>query len=142
MIHTRCQFAGAYYRNEGKYTSSVLTLHNFLLVPEQKAGHKDNKGSTKMSCTENGRGKMMSNSKYLEDKILWGLSEREKEGIQYLLKTCYTTYNKSRAWEEIRQRKLDEVHQPEKISSTAQSPKPPCSRPKRQKTVASMPPRE
>ena len=62
-----------------------------------------------MSCTENGRGKMISNSKYLEDKILWGLSEREKEGIQYLLKTCYTTYKKSRAWEEIRQRKLDEV---------------------------------
>lgn len=33
---------------------------------------KDNKGST-----ENGRDKIISNSIYLEDKILWGLSERE-----------------------------------------------------------------
>ena len=32
---------------------------------------KDNKGST-----ENGRDKIISNSIYLEDKILWGLSER------------------------------------------------------------------
>ena len=79
---------------------------------------KDNKGSTKLRSAENGRDKVMSISIYLEDKNFLGLSEREKAGIQYHLKTCYSTCNKSRAWEEIRQRKLDELHQPEESSST------------------------
>ena len=59
---------------------------------------KDNKGST-----ENGRDKIISNSIYLEDKILWVFLKE----------------------------KLDEVHQPEDSSSTAQSTKPSCARPKR-----------
>ena len=66
--------------------------HNLLLVPEQKESDirkciicqndKDNKGSTKLSSTETGRDKKISNSMYLEDKILRGLSEREKAGSQ------------------------------------------------------------
>ena len=58
------------------------------------------------------------------------------------MKTCCATYNKSQAWEENRQRKLDKVHQLEESSSTVQSPKPSCSRPKRQKILADIPPRE
>lgn len=103
---------------------------------------KDNKGSTKLWSAENGRDKVMSISIYLEDKNFLGLSEREKAGIQYHLKTCYSTYNKSWAWEEIRQRKLDELHQPKESSSTTHWPKPSCSRPSRQKIVRKISPRE
>lgn len=103
---------------------------------------KDNKGSTKLWSAENGRDKVMSISIYLEDKNFFGLSEREKAGIQYHLKTCYSTCNKSRAWEEIRQRKLDELHQPEESSSTTHWPEPSCSRPNRQKIVRKISPRE
>ena len=66
--------------------------HNRLSVPEQKKPDirkciicqkdKDNKGSTKLSSTETGRDKIISNSMYLEDKILCGISEREKAGSQ------------------------------------------------------------
>lgn len=126
--------------------------YNLLLVPEQKKldirkciiyqKDKDNKGSTKLWSAENGRDKVMSISIYLEDKNFLGLSEREKAGIQYHLKTCYSTYNKSWAWEEIRQRKLDELHQPKESSSTTHWPKPSCSRPNRQKIVRKISPRE
>ena len=60
--------------------------HNLMLVPEQKKPDiRKCKGqrqwSTKFSSAENGRDKAISNSLYLEDKTIWGLSEREKAGI-------------------------------------------------------------
>ena len=58
------------------------------------------------------------------------------------MKKYYDTYIKSRAREEIRRRKLDELDQPEGSSSTVQSSKPSCSRPKRHKIVANIPPWE
>ena len=48
----------------------IRTYESVSFVKRTK--DKDNKGST-----ENGRDKIISNSIYLEDKILWGLSERE-----------------------------------------------------------------
>lgn len=137
---------------EMRESTPPQSSYNLLPVPEQKKldvrkcityqKDKDNKGSTKLWSAENGRDKVMSISVYLEDKDFLGLSKREKAGIQYHLKTCYSTYNKSRAWEVIRQRKLDELHQLEESSSTAQSPKPSCSRPIRQKIVRKISPRE
>ena len=55
---------------------------------------KDNKGSTKLTSTSNGRTSLIECSNFYQDNLLEGVEELDK--IKYHVKTCFTNYVKKK----------------------------------------------
>ena len=69
----------------GKPSQNTVNLQKCVICQKEK--HSEKSGST-----ENGRAKLISASKSLDDGLLTGLTGEELENVRYHLKECYKKY--------------------------------------------------
>ena len=97
---------------------------------------KDRNGSTTLTSAVDGRQTIIDTSEKLQDGLVTGIEQSERDKINYHLKSCYSTYRKKgERHEEARKRKAEDEPQDSPLTS-------PVTRPKRDKLIVSPDPRD
>ena len=86
----------------GKPSENTVNLQKCVICQKEKR-------SEKPVSTENGRAKLISASKSLDDGLLTGLTGEELENVRYHLKECYKKYILRAEREKKRHRKKRET---------------------------------
>ena len=120
-----------------------LILYSMFFVQTLKAGAisicenvKGSAGSSKRTSTEAGRQTIISTSRKIENGLVTNIDQNRLVDIRYHVKSCYSTYKKKRARQEVETPK-QKSEEPDLSPLT-----PPITRPKKSKTTTFPDPRD